>query len=129
MPVIFESDLTFRVWKYGVGHSQLLLRASSDESGEEGVDILFEGVAAMQLTMRYKELRLHSVDEDEFREVFDSSGVDEKWRDSFVIVRLSSRSGGGYVQCAKITAERRHGQGGSERDPDRPRDLLWSLRP
>ncbi|MFH9606980.1 hypothetical protein [Streptomyces sp. NPDC017448] len=93
------------------------------------MDLLFEGVAAMQLAMRYEELRLHPVDGKEFREVFDSSGVDEKWRDSFVIVRLSSRSGGGYVQCAKITAERRRPQGGSGHDQDGPRDLIWSLRP
>ncbi len=129
MPVLFGSDLTFRVWKYGIGHSQLLLRATSDESESEGVDIHFEGVAAMRLVMRYEALQLHSVDEEEFREVFDSSGVDEKWRDSFVIVRLSSRSGEGYVQCARIVAERRHVQSGSGRDPDGLRDLLWSLNP
>ncbi|MFI7290976.1 hypothetical protein ACIBRY_30660 [Streptomyces anulatus] len=69
------------------------------------------------------------MDEGEFREVFDSSGVDEKWRGSFVIVRLESRSGGGYVQCAKITAERRPGESASGTDPDGLRDILWSLRP
>ncbi|OKI53958.1 hypothetical protein AMK17_23185 [Streptomyces sp. CB00072] len=129
MPVLFGSDLTFRVWRYGIGHSQLLLRATSDESESEGVDIHFEGVAAVRLVMRYEALQLHSVDEEEFREVFDSSGVDEKWRDSFVIVRLSSRSGEGYVQCARIIAERRHAQSGSGRDPDGLRDVLWSLSP
>ncbi|MFJ9885668.1 hypothetical protein ACIQRW_07380 [Streptomyces sp. NPDC091287] len=127
--MIFESDLTFRVWTYGIGHSQLLLRSASDESEDDGVDLLFEGVAAMRLTMRYEALKLHSVDEEEFRDVFAGSGVDDRWRGSFVIVRLASRSGGGYVQCARITAERRRGESPSGPDPVGSRDILWSLRP
>lgn len=127
--MIFGSDLAFQVWKYGVGHSQLLLRAVSNQSGGGRVDLLFEGVAAMQLTMRYEALKVHPVDAAEFQEIFESSGVDEKWRKSFVIVRLTSRTGSGYVQCAKITAERSREESALQQDPDEPRDLIWSLRP
>ncbi len=82
----------------------------------------------MQLVPRYETLEILSVSESEFLEIYAESGVPPKWRQSRLIVRLSSESGGGYVQCHRITVERFPT---NTTDPvsDELRDLEWSLRP
>ncbi|MGH4032452.1 hypothetical protein ACQB60_26330 [Actinomycetota bacterium Odt1-20B] len=49
----FRSPRTFRLWRYGVGHSQLLFRAVPDAEHETCLDLHFEGVTAMQVGTRY----------------------------------------------------------------------------
>ena len=51
--VRFKSSRTFRMWRYGVGHSQLLLRATPGGAEPRCVDLHFEGIAAVQLGIRY----------------------------------------------------------------------------
>ncbi|MFE0136590.1 hypothetical protein ACFWY6_34265 [Streptomyces sp. NPDC059037] len=40
------------MWRYGAGHSQLLLRATPDSDETTCLDLHFEGVAAVQLGTR-----------------------------------------------------------------------------
>lgn len=44
--VMFKSDRAFRVWRYGIGHSQLLLRAVPDSMDTVCLDLLFEAKTA-----------------------------------------------------------------------------------
>ncbi|MFC8231229.1 hypothetical protein [Streptomyces sp. NPDC057287] len=123
--LLHRFDRTFRVWHYGVGHSQLLLRSRKDREEDTRLDLLFEAVESMQLVTRYEGLELHTVDDDEFSRVYEASGVPPRWRESRLVLRLRSRSGTGYVQCGRVVAERH---------PDNEvasaiRDVVWSLRP
>ncbi|MEV5298986.1 hypothetical protein [Amycolatopsis methanolica] len=47
---LFSSSRAFRVWRYGVEHSELVLR--TDDNPDEPVELLFEGV----LSMRFDQL-------------------------------------------------------------------------
>lgn len=125
---LFRSERTFTVWRYGVGHSQLLLRAVPDSTDTACLDLLFEDVKAMQLVTHYESIALHSAGEDEAQQILDFSRVTSTWRERYLAVSLRSGSGSGFVLCRKITAL--HGgddpfgpQGGSEE-----REVVWSTR-
>ncbi|MEU2264329.1 hypothetical protein ABZ557_29570 [Streptomyces sp. NPDC019645] len=126
--VLFSSDRVFRVWRYGSGHSQLLLRAAPDSAHPVRLDLLFEGVDAMQLVTRYEALELHTLDEEETGRIFELSGVPARWRSDRLVLGLRSRSGAGYVQCLKVSAL----LGGTNvlgpDDPSESVDVVWSLR-
>ncbi|WP_432076495.1 hypothetical protein [Streptomyces wuyuanensis] len=126
--VLFASERSFRVWRYGSGHSQLLLRAAPDSSETERLDLLFEGVEAMQLITRYEALELHTFDDAESERIFEASGVPSRWRPHRLVLGLRSRSGAGYVQCLKASAL----LGGTNvlgpDDPSESVDVVWSLR-
>ncbi|MEU2496481.1 hypothetical protein [Streptomyces sp. NPDC007883] len=126
--VLFGSDRVFRVWRYGSGHSQLLLRAAPDSAHPVRLDLLFEGVDAMQLVTRYEALELHTLDEEETGRIFELSGVPARWRSDRLVLGLRSRSGAGYVQCLKVSAL----LGGTNvlgpDDPSESVDVVWSLR-
>ncbi|MFH9366462.1 hypothetical protein OG333_23475 [Streptomyces anulatus] len=127
--VLYASERTFRVWRYGVGHSHLLLRSLPDGRDTTQLDLHFESVHAMRLVTRYEELRVVAVDEPELSRIFAESGVPPVWRDAQLIVGLRSRSGTGYVQCGRVVLDRREGRTSDELDPPGPRDVVWSLRP
>ncbi|MEV3892498.1 hypothetical protein [Streptomyces anulatus] len=127
--VLYASERTFRVWRYGVGHSHLLLRSLPDGSDTTQLDLHFESVHAMRLVTRYEALRVVAVDEPELSRIFTESGVPPVWRDAQLIVGLRSRSGTGYVQCGRVVLDRREGRTSDELDPPGPRDVVWSLRP
>ncbi|MFI2455630.1 hypothetical protein [Streptomyces sp. NPDC019539] len=126
--VLFASERSFRVWRYGSGHSQLLLRAAPDAAHTMRLDLLFEGVDAMQLVTRYEALELHTFDEEESGRILERSGVPVRWRSDRLVLGLRSRSGTGYVQCRKVSAL----LGGTNvlgpDDPAEPVDVVWSLR-
>ncbi|TLQ46246.1 hypothetical protein [Streptomyces marianii] len=126
--VLFTSERSFRVWRYGVGHSQLLLRAAPDSAHPLRLDLLFEGVEAMQLVTRYETLELHTLDEEESERIFEMSGVPARPRSDRLVLGLRSRGGAGYVQCQKVSAL----LGGTgvvgPDDPSESVDVVWSLR-
>ncbi|MER7818565.1 hypothetical protein [Streptomyces sp. NPDC096153] len=126
--VLFSSERTFKVWRYGVGHSQLLLRAAPDAAQMVRLDLLFEGVDAMHLVTRYESLEVHAFDEEESGRIPERSGVPARWRSDRLVLGLRSRSGTGYVQCQKVPAL----LGGTNvlgpDDPAEPVDVVWSLR-
>ncbi|MCZ7460525.1 hypothetical protein [Streptomyces sp. WMMC940] len=126
--VLFASERSFRVWRYGVGHSRLLLRAAPDSAHPLRLDLLFEGVDAVQLVTRYDGLELHAFDDAESGRVFELSGVPSRWRSRRLVIGLRSGSGAGYVQCQKVSALL-GGTGviGSD-DPSESFDVVWSLR-
>ncbi|MEI5011327.1 hypothetical protein RB196_32315 [Streptomyces sp. PmtA] len=92
------------------------------------LDLLFDGVDAMQLVTRYESLELHTLDEEETGRIFELSGVPARWRSDRLVLGLRSRSGAGYVQCLKVSAL----LGGTNvlgpDDPSESVDVVWSLR-
>ncbi len=127
--VMFTSDRTFRVWRYGVGHSQLLLRAVPDSTDTACLDLLFEGVSAMQLVQQYKSIELCSASEVEAEEILGFSGAKPPVRELLLPVVLRSTSGSGFVLCRSVTALR-GGEDpvGSDSDSE-DRSVVWSSRP
>lgn len=127
--VMFTSDRTFRVWRYGVGHSQLLLRAVPDSTDPACLDLLFEGVSAMQLVQQYKSIELCSASEAEAQEILAFSGISPSGGQRHLPVVLRSTSGSGFVLCRSVTAAR-GGEDpvGSDLDGE-DRQVIWSSRP
>lgn len=127
--VMFKSDRTFRVWRYGVGHSQLLLRAVPDSVDTACLDLRFEGVSAMQLVQHYKSIELRSASMAEAEEILGFSGISPSGREIHLPVVLRSRSGSGFVLCRCVTAER-GGEDpvGSDFECEQ-RSVIWSSRP
>ncbi|MGW2448832.1 hypothetical protein [Streptomyces sp. NPDC001675] len=127
--VMFKSDRTFRVWRYGIGHSQLLLRAVPDSGNPACLDLRFEGVSAMQLVQQYKSIELCSANVTEAEKIFGFSGVGPSGRELHLPVVLRSGSGSGFVLCRSVTAER-GGEDPVGSGPGREdRSVVWSSRP
>ncbi|MEE4422137.1 hypothetical protein [Streptomyces bugieae] len=126
--ILFRSQRTFTVWRYGVGHSQLLLRAVPDSGNTLCLDLLFEGVRAMQLVTHYKTLELHTASDSESQQMLEFSELSPPWRERYRVVSLHSRSGSGLVLCSRISALR----GGEDPVglPEGPegREVIWSMR-
>jgi hypothetical protein len=127
--VMFRSDRTFRVWRYGVGHSQLLLRAVPDSVDTVCLDLRFEGVSAMQLVQQYKSIELRAASSTEAEEILGFSGITPSRRELYLPVVLRSGSGSGFVLCRSVTAER-GGEDPVASDLEcEDRSVIWSSRP
>lgn len=99
----WRSGRGFRLWRYGVGHSQLLLRSPGD-SGRETLSILFEAVEFMRLRRSYADLVLRLAgkrEEVEFEEIR-SLPIPQLY------VVLESRSHTGLVACSRVTVRKLH---------------------
>ncbi len=67
-------DRDFQIWKYDVGHSQLLLRSVKGDRHKTRVDVLFKGVQFVQLPTHFSGLRSSEMTEDEFKTLNLSTG-------------------------------------------------------
>src|SRR4051794_7357175 len=54
----FESDRHFQIWRYEVGHAQLLLRSVKDDHHASRIDVLFKTVKAIDLPTRFDGLQI-----------------------------------------------------------------------
>jgi hypothetical protein len=61
----FESDRHFQIWRYEVGHAQLLLRSVKGDQHSSRVDVLFKAVEAIDLPTRFDGLEIER-DGDQF---------------------------------------------------------------
>lgn len=102
--VAFSSERTFRVWRYGVGHSQLLLRAVPDEVNSACLDLLFEGVSAMKMATRYESIEVTVASADETREILELSGLSDIRGERSLALALRSRRVTGLVLCKRASA-------------------------
>jgi hypothetical protein len=96
----WSSDSSFRLWRYGVGHSQLSIRTFGGDTGDV-IELLFEGVERVELNRQYRGLRV-SVDHA-------GTGADRQLE-----VLLDSPSGAGSVTCSRVTIRRLRGDDCSE---------------
>ncbi|MEV5977087.1 hypothetical protein [Streptomyces sp. NPDC052114] len=121
---VFRSSRIFRMWRYGVGHSQLLLRATPDADDETCLDLHFEGVAAVQIGTRYvaPEVRLGN---DRERAALMDLAAESGASDRHIAIALHSTAGTGLVLCRKVSALRSgpDALGGIEGS-----EVLWSRR-
>lgn len=64
---IFSSDREFQMWKYTVGHAQLLLRSVKSAGSPTRSDVVFKGVAELHLPASLRGLRIAEASESEIR--------------------------------------------------------------
>ena len=55
---IITSERQFQVWKYTVGHSQLLLRSTKSTGFQSRIDVLFKGVTEFHLPTSFTGLSI-----------------------------------------------------------------------
>src|ERR1051326_8377775 len=55
---IINSERTFKLWKYTVGHSQLLLRSTKSPQCPTRIDVFFKGVSAFHLPTSFTGLSI-----------------------------------------------------------------------
>ena len=92
----WRSGRTFRVWRYTVGHSQLLLRSLGD-GAQAPINVLFESVEFMRLRRSYPQLVLRLAEPEEI-ECFDQLP-------DMRLIRLAilSPDSIGLVACSRVT--------------------------
>lgn len=59
----FESSRHFQMWRYDVGHAQLLLRSVKDDFNASRIDVLFKDVETIDLPTSLVGLRLRQEDD------------------------------------------------------------------
>jgi hypothetical protein len=92
--VLFTSPREFRLWRYGVGHSQLLLRSLPTET-EPCLDVLFEGVRRIELPTHLSSLTIELTHTRDLRPDLPSK---------LLRLRLSATDGSGAIECGKVSA-------------------------
>jgi hypothetical protein len=68
--LIFGSDRQFQIWKYIVGHRQLLVRSVKSADNPTRIDVLFKGVSQFHLPTILRGLFIAEGTETEIRESF-----------------------------------------------------------
>ncbi|MFD0583653.1 hypothetical protein [Dactylosporangium darangshiense] len=96
-------DRRFRVWRYGVGHSQLLLHSHAGAADAEHLNVLFEDVRAVKLRSSYQPLILRPADGPARDDILDFAGLPERHQHRFLSLTLSTRPEIGFVLCARVT--------------------------
>lgn len=94
----WRSGRVFRLWRYGIGHSQLLLRSPGNGENET-LSILFEAVEFMRLRRSYADLvlRLAGEEEGDWFEAIKSTQM------PVLRVVLAGRADTGLVACSRVT--------------------------
>jgi hypothetical protein len=70
--LVIASDREFQLWKYTVGHSQLLLRSTKSPEFPTRIDVFFKGVVEIQLPTHFRGLFLTEGNEDEIAKIHTS---------------------------------------------------------
>ncbi|MEV6598505.1 hypothetical protein AB0M36_16755 [Actinoplanes sp. NPDC051346] len=105
----------FRVWRYGVGHSQLLLSSRSGADSTSHIDLLFEAVQYMQLHRSYRGIHLAD-DPTALTDV----AIHNPLGLAYLAVAISDATRTGLVVCSRVTITsqcRRPDQGPEDSKP------------
>ncbi|WP_285550883.1 hypothetical protein [Actinoplanes regularis] len=117
-------DGTFRLWSYGVGHSQLVLHARVADGDQDAVSVHFEGVRAVKLRASYPGLVIQPADPPTRTRLLDYAGVPDFLRQTELCLTLPTEEDG-FVVCgrARVLAGRHSNDQGGWRLPD-PAEVL-----
>jgi len=94
----------FRLWRYGVGHSQLLLQAHADGSHDEHLNVLFEDVRAVKLRSSYHPLILQPADRDTRASILTFAQIPPRHQARYLCLTLpTANAEPGFIACARAT--------------------------
>lgn len=99
-PIMLERS--FRIWSYGVGHSQLVLLSRAQAGDDDDLVVHFEAVRAMELLSLYRPLILDVADESRRSELIAWAGIPPRLHDRFLYLSVSPRTPRGYVVCGRM---------------------------
>ncbi|MBO3744120.1 hypothetical protein [Actinoplanes flavus] len=105
----WTNPASFRVWRYGIGHSRLLLTSRSGLDSIAHIDLLFEDVQFIQLHRDYRGIRV-AEDPAALTEV----AIRNPLGIAYLAVAISDATRTGLVICSRVTItsqHRRSGQG------------------
>lgn len=99
----WTSPARFRVWRYGIGHSQLLLTSRSGPDSTAHIDLLFEAVQFIRLHRAYQGIHL-AEDPAALTDV----AIDNPLGLPYLAVAISdsTRTRTGLVVCSRVTITR-----------------------
>lgn len=122
--VPFASERRFKLWRYGVGHSQLLLR-SVPSDGQRCLDINFERVAWMSLptAMNAIEIVLTGAGDSDLPAGV-SGFVDER---SPLLLKVSAQRISGFIICARAEAAYTSWRPTATASESGEGEVIWSL--
>ncbi|MFD7026634.1 hypothetical protein ACFWAR_01195 [Streptomyces sp. NPDC059917] len=103
------SNRTLRVWRYGIGHSQLLLVSSQGDRTGNGLGVHFEAVEYMRLVPTFKDLRITTADKQQALEVKASGALPSLSR-PLLVLTLHHDDGVGMVACSRLRIGEFHGE-------------------
>jgi hypothetical protein len=122
---VFTSDRRFKLWRYGVGHSQMLLR-SMPSDGWRCLDVNFERVVWLSLPTAMDAIEIALVaggDLDLPTGV--SRLLDER---SPLLLKISSQGISGLVICAGVEAAYTAWSPTTTDIDSRDDEVIWTLR-
>ena len=122
--LLFSSDRAFRLWRYGVGHSQLLLR-SLPSAGERCLDITFERITWLSLPTHLDAIQISSSTDDAVLPDGVARLVDD-WSPFRLVI--ASQGVSGLVICARAEAALTSWEPSSADTDDSAEEVLWSIR-
>ncbi|MFI7219224.1 hypothetical protein [Micromonospora maritima] len=97
-------DRRFRPWRYGVGHSQLLLHAHADSNHDEHINVFFDDVRAVKLRSSYHPLILQPANQDTRASSLAFAQVPPRHQARFLCLTLPTADAGpGFIVCARAT--------------------------
>ncbi|GGM69583.1 hypothetical protein ACFFX1_14585 [Dactylosporangium sucinum] len=96
-------DRRFRVWRYGVSHSQLLLHAHAEGADADHLNVLFEDVRAVKLRSSYQPLILAPAANPVREDILAFADMPERHQHRYLSLTLSTRPEAGFVLCARAT--------------------------
>ncbi|MFE2021752.1 hypothetical protein ACFW9O_27280 [Streptomyces sp. NPDC059499] len=100
--VLWSSPLTFQLWLYGIGHSQLLIRSLSGQGQDaEPIGIRFEAVERMNIGRTFRGLSLESAD-DALLEEIAATGYLRPRPNPLLALALRSEDAVSWVVCSKV---------------------------
>lgn len=121
---LFASDRRFKLWRYGVGHSQLLLR-SLPTGDQPCLDILFEGVRWIELPMSFESLVISRAGAPD--ELLRKAGLPDDM--GALALELTGSGGAGHLVCGRATAAYTPWTVTSTGPEAAPTEILWTESP
>ncbi len=99
----------FQMWKYTVGHRQLLLRSTKSDDAPTRIDVFFKGVSEFQLPTSLYGLSISEASAQEIESVNFCSEPDSRERNSKVFI-VKSRKFSGYVVASLLLLHEDQGE-------------------
>jgi hypothetical protein len=91
------------MWRYHIGHSELLLHGRADVEGEEHLNVLFEDVSAVKLQRSYKPLVLQRADDDTRADLLSFTGIVHFQARYLCLILPTPDTEPGFIVCGRAT--------------------------